>query len=69
MRPARTSGRQAPAGSAAPPEHQPGTTGHPTRERPQQVTEAEPEEVEEGAQMGATRAVRVTKPNRKKRVA
>jgi len=43
--------------------------GRPTRQRPQQTTEAEMEEVEEGAQMGSTRAVRVTKPNRKKRVA
>jgi bacterioferritin len=54
----------------AEPEHHPGASGRPVRERPQQVEEADVEEnPEEGAQMGATRAVRITRPNRKKRVA
>ncbi|MFB3812524.1 MAG: bacterioferritin [Terriglobales bacterium] len=68
FRPARASGKERPEGGM--PEHAPGSTGHPTRPRPQQVTEAEiAGEAEEGAQMGTTRAVRVTRPNRKKRVA
>ncbi len=51
-------------------EHQPGAGGRPIRQRPQQTQEADIEEnPEEGAQMGATRAVRITRPNRKKRVA
>ncbi len=50
-------------GSATPPIHQP------TRLRPQQVEEVEAEDLGEAPQSGATRAVRVTKPNRKKRVA
>jgi bacterioferritin len=49
--------------------HQAGATGRPTRVRPQQVEEVEPEELGEAPQSGATRAVRITKPNRKKRVA
>ena len=55
--------------SAVPPAHAPGTTGRPTRSRPQQTNEAEARDVEADAQMGATRSVHVTKPNRKKRVA
>ncbi len=52
------------------PEHQPGASGRPIRQRPQQTTEADvDQETDEGAQMGATRAVRVTRPNRKKRIA
>ena len=47
----------------------PGATGHPTRMRPQQIEEIESEEFEGGQQSGATRAVRITRPNRKKRVA
>jgi bacterioferritin len=53
-----------PAALDAPPQH-----GHPIRQRPQQVTEAEVEQPEANAQMGNTRAVRVTRPNRKKRIA
>jgi hypothetical protein len=57
-------------GEAVPPAHEPGTSGHPTRPRPQQTEEAEVDEnVEAGVHRGSTRAVRVTKPNRKKRVA
>ena len=56
-------------GSAEAPEHAPGTTGRPTRVRPVQTNQAEPRDVEEDAQMGGTRAVRVTKPNRKRRIA
>lgn len=50
-------------------EHQRGATGRPNRQRPQQTTEAEEEGSEDNAQMGATRAVRITRPNRKKRIA
>ncbi len=46
---------------------QPG--GRPANVRPQQRMETETGSPEEGGQGGATRAVRVTKPNRKKRVA
>jgi bacterioferritin len=52
------------------PAHAPGTTGHPTRQRSPQMEEFEPAtESDEGAQMGATRSVHVTRPNRKKRTA
>lgn len=63
--------RQGPGPQAAfAPEHQPGASGRPMRQRPQQTAEAEiEEEGEDNAQMGATRAVRVTRPNRKKRIA
>jgi bacterioferritin len=56
-------------GSVIPPEQAPGTSGRPTRPRPQQTNEAEAHDVEANAQMGSTRAVRVTKPNRKRRAA
>ncbi len=56
-------------GSSVPPAHEPGGTGRPQRVRPQQVEEISPEELGETPQSGATRAVRITKPNRKKRVA
>lgn len=50
--------------------HQPGATGRPIRQRPQQTTEADVDEsVDDSAQMGASRAVRVSRPNRKKRIA
>lgn len=63
-------GSQRPAASAALPEHQPGASGRPMRQRPQQTTQADiEEEGEDNAQMGTTRAVRVTRPNRKKRIA
>jgi bacterioferritin len=61
--------RRQPEGSEAQPAHPPGTTGRPTRRQSQQETESEPAGEEEGAQMGTTRAVRVTQPSRKKRVA
>ncbi len=51
-------------------EQQPGTSGRPMHQRPQQTSEADVEEqTEEGAQMGSSRAVRLTRPNRKKRLA
>ena len=56
-------------GSNVPPAHQPGSTGRPTRQRPQATTPAEPPATEEDAQMGGSRSVHVTKPNRKNRVA
>ncbi len=49
--------------------HQPGGVGRPQRARPQQIEEVEPEDLGESPQSGTTRAVRVTKPNRKRRVA
>ncbi len=52
-----------------PSENRPGATVHPTRLRPQQLEEVSSEDVGETQQSGATRAVRITKPNRKKRVA
>lgn len=49
---------------------QPGISGRPARQHPQQTTETEvDQEPEEGAQMGSSRAVRLTRPNRKKRIA
>ncbi len=70
FRPARATGRERPEDRNAPPQHAPGSTGRPIRSRPQQVTEAEvASEPEEGAQGGTTRAVRVTRPNRKRRIA
>ncbi len=56
-------------GSAVPAAREPGGAGRPTRVRPQQVEEVDPEELGEPSQSGTTRAVRITKPNRKKRVA
>jgi bacterioferritin len=56
-------------GSALAPEHEPGTTGRPTRRHPQATTQAEPRQEEEGAQEGGSRSVHVTKPNRKRRIA
>jgi bacterioferritin len=53
-------------GSAVKPEHEPGTTGRPTRRRPQATTQAEARDVEEDAQAGGSRSVHVTKPNRKR---
>ncbi|HYG99158.1 MAG TPA: ferritin-like domain-containing protein [Terriglobales bacterium] len=70
MRPARATGSQRPDASDASPEHQPGATGRPQRQRPEQTAVADVDDaVDEGGQRGTTRAVRVTKPNRKKRVA
>jgi len=56
-------------GSAVPPEHEPGTTGRPTRRQPQATAQSEPGDSEEGAQAGASRSVHVTKLNRKRRTA
>jgi bacterioferritin len=69
-RPARATGPQRPDESSAAPEHQPGATGRPARQHPQQMEEVEvDEQSDEGAQTGTSRAVRVTRPNRKKRIA
>lgn len=54
-------------GSEVPPEHEPGTTGRPTRGRPQATAQAEASEEE--VQQGGSRSVHVTKPNRKRRIA
>jgi bacterioferritin len=56
-------------GSAVEPEHEPGTTGRPTRRQPQATTQAEPRNVQEESQEGSSRSVHVTKPNRKRRLA
>jgi bacterioferritin len=56
-------------GSAMEPEHEPGTTGRPTRRQPQATTTSEAGNLEEGAQTGTSRSVHVTKPNRKRRLA
>jgi bacterioferritin len=49
---------------------QTGTSGRPMHQRPQQISEADvDQQSEEGAQSGSTRAVRLTRPNRKKRIA
>lgn len=70
MRPARSSGRERPDASLPPPAHEPGNVGHPQRQRPEQTAIADvDDQIDEGGQRGTTRAVRVTKPNRKKRVA
>ncbi len=55
--------------SAEPPVHEPGGTGRPQRVRPVQRDEVGADELGETPQSGASRAVRITKPNRKKRVA
>ncbi len=50
--------------------HQPGTTGRPTRQHPQQTAEEDVDDQSDaGGQRGSTRAVRITRPNRKKRIA
>ena len=56
-------------GSAVEPEHEPGTTGRPARRRPQGTTQAEVQDVDQGAQEGGSRSVHVTNPNRKRRPA
>jgi bacterioferritin len=56
-------------GSAVPPEHEPGTTGRPTRRRPQATAEVESRDIKEDVQAGGSRTVHVTKPNRKRRIA
>jgi bacterioferritin len=65
----QATGTYAGRANAAAPEHQPGGVGRPQRARPQQIEEVEPEDMGGSPQSGATRAVRLTKPNRKKRVA
>ena len=71
LRPARATGRERPENRKAEPEHAPGTSGRTMRHRPEQTEEVDltAEDNEEGAQRGTTRAVRVTRPNRKKRAA
>lgn len=64
--------RTAPATEQEAPPEESAQHGHPIRQRPRQTEELDLEPAakrEEGGQMGTTRAVRVTKPNRKKRVA
>lgn len=56
-------------GSAVPPATEPGTSGRTARTRPQQKDQAEPADLEEDLQSGRNRTVRLTKPNRKRRVA
>ena len=79
MRPARATAEERPEssrgrGAQIAPAHTPGGTGRPMNRRRQEM-EANidardvAEEANEGAQGGSTRAVRVTRPNRKKRVA
>ena len=48
----------------------PGTQGRPQRPRPEGIMQADTDlDVDEGAQSGSSRAVRISKPNRKKRIA
>lgn len=48
----------------------PGTTGRPQRARPEETMQTDTDlDVNEGAQSGSSRAVRISKPNRKKRIA
>lgn len=59
-----------PAALTAAPAHQPGATGHPIRPRAQQTTEADVDDtIDDGGQRGSSRAVRISRPNRKKRIA
>lgn len=65
MRPARATAGERPDATSAEFAH-----GHPKRDRPEQIAvEDVDDHIDEGAQQGTTRAVRVTKPNRKKRAA
>lgn len=69
-RPERSTNRERPDARSIAPAHEPGNVGHPQRQRPEQTSVAEVDDrIDEGGQRGTTRAVRVTKPNRKKRVA
>jgi bacterioferritin len=58
-------------GSAASNTPNPGITGRPARPKPVQTsdTDRDLERMEEGGQSGSSRAVRISKPNRKKRIA
>lgn len=58
-------------GSAASNTSNPGITGRPARPKPVQTsdTDRDLERMEEGGQSGSSRAVRISKPNRKKRIA
>ncbi|HEU5450626.1 MAG TPA: ferritin-like domain-containing protein [Terriglobales bacterium] len=79
FRPARATGEERPEsnrgrGAATAPAHTPGGRGRPMNRRQQEMdtninTRDVAERANEGAQGGSTRAVRVTRPNRKKRVA
>jgi bacterioferritin len=67
---ARPTGRERPAagrGGEVEPEHTPGTTGRPTRKRSPEIEDTSAGNVRAGGEGGATRAVRVTNPNRKNR--
>lgn len=69
--PAASQGRVSAQGGEFPAGQQhPGASGRPVRQRPQQTAETDVDEsVDDSAQMGASRAVRVSRPNRKKRIA
>ena len=48
----------------------PGASGRPQRPRPEETMQTDTDlDVDEGAQSGSSRAVRISKPNRKKRIA
>ena len=69
-RPAAATRSQRPAagrGNELEPAHIPGTTGRPTRARGVEVEETEAGDVRAGESAGATRAVRVTNANRKRK--
>lgn len=64
---ARRGPQRAPAAFGS---QQPGASGRPMHQRPQQVSESDVDELpEDSGQTGTTRAVRLTRPNRKKRIA
>jgi len=69
MRTARSTGQQRPAagrGAELQPAHEPGTRGRPPRKGPDEIF-AEGEDVRAGGESGASRAVHVTNPNRKRK--
>ena len=69
LRPARAAGQERPAAGRATelqPAHEPGTRGRPPRKGSDEVF-AEEEEVRGGGESGASRAVHVTNPNRKRK--
>lgn len=68
FRPERATRSERPAagrGGDVEPAHTPGTTGRPTRKRTPEIEDTSAGNVREGAERGASRAVRVTNPNRK----
>ncbi len=69
LRPARATGPERPAAGRAAelqPAHEPGTRGRPPRKGSDEVF-AEEEAVRDGGESGASRAVHVTNPNRKRK--